>query len=136
MGVKLGRKARKPEVVLLPPGTVLLETMILLRAVPWSASQVTRNGTFKAKRLVAWQRVIGVVAFRDRTQAAPYGGPVEVMVMAQFAKGPLPDATNVLKAVEDAIQGVVIVNDSQVVRNSCGRTKGEWDEVVVVVRTI
>ncbi len=136
MGVKLGRKAKKPAVVLLPPGTVLLDVTMPQRAVPWSASCVTRNGTYKSKRLVAWQDFINIKARIWKTQSTAYAGPVEISVVSRFSKGPLPDATNILKAVEDSLQGVVIVDDRQVVRNSCERTQAGYDEVIVVVKAI
>lgn len=138
MATKTRRKP-EPEAATLPPGTLIMCCRIPLRAVPWSAPTVIHGGKpYKGRRLVKWQQAVAVFARTSLTSWVPgdmpYDGPVQVDVMATFAKGPLPDATNVLKAIEDAIQGVVILNDRQVTRNSCERTKGETDLVTIAVR--
>lgn len=127
-------RRRKPEIDLLPAGTVLLRTSLRGRAVPWQVSTVTKNGAFKDRRLVAWQEQVQTWAWVNRTQSVAYAGPVEVSVVARFAKGPLPDATNVLKAIEDALQGPVFINDRQVMRNSCERTRTGYDWVTIEVK--
>lgn len=128
-------RRRKPEIDLLPAGTVLLRCEIPQRAVPWQAPTVIRGGRpYKDKRLVAWQRFVGMRAALGRTLSTAYAGPVEVSVVARFARGPLPDATNVLKAIEDALQGAVIANDRQVMRNSCERTRTGYDRVTIEVK--
>lgn len=129
------RKAKTPERLPLPEGTVLLDVAIEDRAVPWKAPTVTRSGrSFKDDRLVEWQDDVRKYGELNRTIDEPYWGPVEVSVTARFAKGPLPDTTNLIKAVEDALQGVVFVNDKQVTRNSGDRTQAGYDLARIVVK--
>ena len=129
----MATRRKAPDIDLLPPGTLLARAVIPMRAVPWKAPTVTRYGTtYKDKALLKWQATVKIFA----GMASPsycYAGPVEVSVSARFAKGPLPDATNILKAIEDALQGVVFVNDRQVVRNRCERSKTGFDRVTIEV---
>lgn len=126
-------KIRKEPPALLPAGTVLLRLDIPQRAVPWSAPMIGKGRPVKNTRLIAWQQAVRLFASTGRVVREPYEGPVEVRVVARFAKGPLPDATNCLKALEDALQGVVFANDRQVFRNSCERTASGRDNVRIEV---
>jgi Holliday junction resolvase RusA-like endonuclease len=45
-----------------------------------------------------------------------------------------PDVSNVLKAAEDALNGIVWIDDSQVVRALARKSYGEQPEVVVIVQ--
>lgn len=133
---KKPRKPKSPPVELLPPGTVLLNCFIAERAVPWKAPTVTRSGvSFKDKRLLAWQDTVKRhAALSGKAWNVPYKGPVEVSVDIRFAKGPMGDATNLLKAIEDSLQGVVFANDRQVGHNSCDRDMGDSDWVAITVK--
>lgn len=132
---KKPRKPKKPPVALLAPGTLLLSIRWGGRAIPWKAPTVTRHGaTFKDGTLVAWQQEVALRAMAARKISKPYEGPVEVKMVARFAKGPIGDACNLLKAAEDSLQGVVFVNDRQVVVNSCDRRQAGYDMVAIVVR--
>lgn len=117
----------------LPPGAVLLQCEIAARPVPWKAPMVGRYGAVKDARLVAWQTRVAIVAQLAYTARTPYRGPVEVAVWATIAKGPLMDATNLMKAIEDSLEGIVIVNDRQVIRNRCERAIGSRDLVRIEV---
>lgn len=134
---KKPRKARKPKPLgyePLPDGTVLLRCSIEQRAVPWSAPTVGKGRAFKNPKLVAWQEAVKLFATENRVLREPYEGPVEVNLVCRFAKGPIGDASNLLKAAEDSLQGVVFVNDRQVVRNSCERSIEGYDLVLIEVR--
>lgn len=123
----------------LPAGTLLVRCSIPARAVPWSTPMIGRRGPVKQPRLVAWQRVVRGFASRLNSPiptALPYAGPVEVSVVVRLARrpGPMADATNLLKAIEDAMEGSIYVNDRQVIRNHCERTAASHDLVTIEVR--
>jgi Holliday junction resolvase RusA-like endonuclease len=125
-----------PAVELLPPGTVLMRCEVPEHAISWKAPTVGRYGAYKSKRLKAWQEIVGIFARLNRRIGHPYTGPVEVRVMARFARGPMGDSTNIIKAIEDALQGIVFVNDRQVIRNSCERILAGFDLVTIEVETM
>lgn len=129
--------ARKPQaaaIAPLPPGTVLLRCRMDQRAVPWSAPMIGKGRPVKEPRLIAWQQMVGLFARTSTKLREPYAGPVEVRVTARFRKGPIGDCTNLLKSIEDALQGVVFLNDRQVVRNSCERSLAGYDLVTIEVK--
>lgn len=133
---KKPKRASKPKSLgyePLPIGTVLLDVAIEERAVPWKAPTVGKGRGFKDPRLLDWQDTVRLYADLNRAVREPYAGPVAVQVVARFAKGPLPDACNVLKAIEDALQGSVFLNDRQVIRNGCERTQSDRDVVRIIV---
>lgn len=100
-------------------------------AVPWS---VHHRGDPKAKRMKAWKRLVGQYAQAAMFRHSMVTGPVELSIVVYRCKGlprsraaradalaglvvptTSPDATNLQKAAEDALQGIVYENDSQVV---------------------
>ena len=108
-----------------PPGTVIAEGFVPGRPVPWVAPKVGRNGgcvpTRSYKRYQDWQLLVRHTAAvqRPRRKHWPFGGRVELRM--RFVLRPRggrgnPDTSNIVKSTEDAIQGVLIVNDSQVDR--------------------
>lgn len=126
-----GSKARKSNVhvrhradadmVRKPPGTIICAGAIRGRAVPWKAPKVRSNGsvimTPEYRSYKDWKKT--VADFARASMAAhgskPYGHPVKLIstfVMREV--GAMPDLTNLVKAAEDGLQGVVFVNDGQV----------------------
>jgi Holliday junction resolvase RusA-like endonuclease len=86
-----------------------------------------------------WQaRIVhaAALALRHRadTFAHVYSGPVEVW--ADFVIDPgrrLPDRDNLQKGATDALQGVVFINDCQVVGGECRRLIGPHEGVIIDV---
>ncbi len=118
------------------PGTVLLRLDLSLRAVPWKAPMVGRHGTYKPKRLRQWQATVAQYARLKWGNHEPYDGPVEVNCRFEFTNGKIPDSTNLLKAIEDSIEGVVIVNDRQAIRNKVERViNSDSDKTMIEVIT-
>lgn len=127
------KKKAKPEIFLESPGVELLSLVIPERAVPWSAPTVSKNGTYKGKRLVTWQGHVSLLARLALGKTGPYEGPVHMRIRCWFAKGPLPDLTNIVKGIEDCLQSLVFVNDTQVVSHDCKRFASTIDEVHISV---
>jgi Holliday junction resolvase RusA-like endonuclease len=107
----------------LPPGTAICEFEVPTRPVPWKAPSTTQTGhSYKDPKLVEWQSEVASCAGKAMTMNGrkPYGHAVEVWAefhLAPSRNGSYGDTTNLLKAVEDALQGVVLVNDKRVVRS-------------------
>jgi Holliday junction resolvase RusA-like endonuclease len=107
------------DMVVRPPGSILCAGTISGRAAPWKAPHVGRNGgtipTPGSKRCEAWQQVVAMEARKHMGPVRPYGFPVDLDVAFYIQPAPQqPDRTNLLKAFEDGLQGVVFVNDRQV----------------------
>jgi Holliday junction resolvase RusA-like endonuclease len=128
---------------------------------PWRAPTIARNGgRFKDKKLLAWQefvRTCAQVACRGLGQiltpialkATFYRRPPEgrrpgepwdadIQYNAELGKftrrgRPIPDVTNLLKGLEDTLQGVVFADDAQVVQSEARRLYGPEDGAVVEV---
>lgn len=129
------KRPPRPEPAILPPGTALVRIDLRMRCVPWSVPYVSRHGAVKDPRLAEFQSTLRTVAAMTRVLREPYGGPVEVSVVARFARGPIGDCTNLIKSIEDSLQGVIFVNDRQVIRNSVERTLSDHDRIIVAVTT-
>lgn len=112
MRAKVLKTKLPPEPIdLLPAWTMIASFQVDGVSVPWS---VSRRGT-KNPRLTAWQGLIKRAAFLAMDGRKPYAGPVRFTAHFAFARtNHPPDLTNLIKAAEDAIQGIVIVNDRQV----------------------
>jgi Holliday junction resolvase RusA-like endonuclease len=130
--------------------------------VPWSAPHVSRyGGSTPNKRLVAWKTLIAAIAHQEFGPYAPWEGPIGFSATFLLKRG-MPkhasglyacpsvtfnetystnklkhkgsDLTNLIKAAEDALQGIVFVNDAQVCEHpGC---KSLWNSVPGVQITI
>jgi Holliday junction resolvase RusA-like endonuclease len=118
--------SRRPKVPVEPvelaeAGAVVAGGTIPGRAVPWKAPTIGRNGGAIRSRgysaYKAWQSAVNALAGPQRRSRRPYGGPVRLEVTYYLAPRPgcPPDTSNLTKAFEDALQGVAIRNDTQVV---------------------
>lgn len=135
-------KAKAEPVELAAPGTVVAEGSIRGRAVPWKAPTLGRNGGAVRTRgyvqYKTWQEAVGLVAATQRRLRRPYGGAVRLEVTYYLAPRPgsLPDTSNLTKAFEDALQGVVIRNDTQVVGHCTRRVVSSQEPERVVYRVV
>ncbi len=114
---------------------------------PWRVRRTREGRFYPAPQLKAWQE--RVVAFVESQRGEQVDGPVqlEVEVVLQrppshlTSKGQLRksapreatslrcgDATNHLKAIEDALKGVLWKDDRQVIANACSKRYAETGE--------
>jgi len=129
------------------------------RAVPWSIKLNRRTGSiYPSERVREWQQTVA-----DHARAAIYGEDENSETEGQFPVAPdvpialevicyrkrptgkraalhydvrKPDATNIQKAVEDALRGIVYPDDAQVVSPACHKRfcgKGSAEHVQVRV---
>ena len=82
------------------------------RCVPCPRPRVSRRGTYYPKRYTDWLESARYEALRAVGRVL-WEGPVTLVVSFNGAR-PNADTTNMLKSVEDALQGIVFVDDKQV----------------------
>lgn len=104
-----------------PEGTLICEGFIAGRPTPWKAPTLGRNGgtvrTRDYKTYKAWQEWVALQAKLLMGRRRPYGGPVALSARFVLAPRPgkPPDRSNLLKSFEDALEGIVIRNDTQII---------------------
>lgn len=83
------------------------------RAVPWKVA-IHRGGYATNPKMVAWKDKVEHAARKAMGTRLPYAGRFEIRA-AFFLKrfGVMPDDLNLMKSTEDALQGIVIVNDNK-----------------------
>jgi Holliday junction resolvase RusA-like endonuclease len=98
-----------------PPPDVV-EFWVAGRPYGWKHHEGYGQHATKQEDLKAWQVLVGLSACRAMAGAAPILDQVRFTAdffLAHRAGRP-PDRTNLLKAAEDACQGIVFANDTQV----------------------
>ncbi len=100
------------------------------RCIPTPRPRVSRRGTHYPKRYTDWLDSARVEAYRACGRPL-WTGPVSVLVSFYGAR-PNADIDNLLKSVLDAIQGVIIVDDKQVVQVSAGRVLKDKEPVTEI----
>lgn len=137
----------------------IVEFVVPGRPVGKGSVRVTMHGTYMPPETKAWMRLVSDVA-RMACPREPWTAPVKLVVVATFAAGERPyttarlqvvagrvvpdalgatrkpDASNILKGVEDALTGIVWRDDSQVVRVSVCKEIGEHAAVYVRVERL
>jgi Holliday junction resolvase RusA-like endonuclease len=128
---------------------------------PWKRAQRQRfaNGgvrTFTDAKVEAYHAVVRMAAERAMGGRAPIVGPVELTVRAVFAVPPSwsgkkrkmalaglihktsrPDLDNSIKGAKDAMQSIVYVEDSQIVRYAdCAKVYGERPRLDIIVSPV
>ena len=91
------------------------------RAISWSVPEIGKDQhgkrwALKEKRLTAWQQCVAAHARKawgcgERAHLGPVGLSLWFYIRQN---GAIPDLTNLEKACEDALQGVIIGNDRSV----------------------
>jgi Holliday junction resolvase RusA-like endonuclease len=126
-----------------PPGAVVARFTVPGRAVPWKAPFVGARGAFKEASLVAWQGEVRLRARLAMGGRPPHTGPFALGLVftrkAPRGRRPgdrwaaRPDTVNLVKAFEDSLQGVVILDDARQCSLHVERFYGLTDEVLVEV---
>lgn len=79
------------------------------RAVPWSVPPEIHR---KADRLTEWQATVSAAALEAMGNREPWEGPYEFKALFEIKRfGSMPDAINLAKGAEDALQKWAIGND-------------------------
>jgi len=113
------------------------EINLSYRAVPWAASEITRHGAYdKRAKDKQWLRWL----IREKWSGPVLSGPIELRFSFGFKdKKPLPyhikkpDTTNLQKLLEDCLQGIAIVNDSQVFKISAEKFYADHDCIRIIL---
>jgi len=126
-------RPRRPKVQgeLIPRGGIVCRFTARGRAVPWKPSRVTTNGTYKPKAVRDWQRIVHGAALAAMAGRPAYPGRVRVVLEFWHTSSAVGDWDNLAKAVVDATQGVVIVNDRQIKRAEVAIEQGDEDRVTI-----
>jgi Holliday junction resolvase RusA-like endonuclease len=118
------------------PGDLIVEFVVPYRAIPWKAATTTRTGhSFKDKNLVQWQKLVAGMAALAMGSRHPHPGPIDLKLRFELTRRPgsVPDLSNLTKALEDSLQGIVFVNDRWVSHIDATRHVGEHDRVTITV---
>lgn len=83
--------------------------------VPKQSYRAVRGGGYTDPRVTAWQRSIAKEAREAMQGCAPFAGPVSMRVLFRLGNVRRVDLDNLNKAVCDALNGIVFVDDAQVV---------------------
>lgn len=85
--------------------------------VPTSAQTKNRM------RLRQWQELVASKAMLARKRSSPIEDAIDIRI-SEFSEGRRRDRDNVAKPIQDAMQGVLFVNDRQVLR-----LESEWCDI-------
>jgi len=115
----------------------------------------TRIGHHTPKKTVTYEGLVHATAVQAMGAREPFTGPVQMIVRMAFLPSESwpkwkkqlvvsnmvmptgkPDIDNVVKAVKDAIKGVVYMDDSQVVRAGLIKEYGPYAEINVKVKQL
>ena len=109
-------------------------------------SPVVRVQDDAKARLLPWRQEVGQVARLAMGGAPPHDGPVTLeilFVLAEPQKLPkrvachikVPDLDKLVRAIKDALTGVVYLDDKQVDRTRVGKEYGQAPGVQIMART-
>jgi Holliday junction resolvase RusA-like endonuclease len=121
------------------PGRLLCRFGVGGRPAPWVTHGTSGTKAAQRAALRDWQtRIIHAAGLAMRLRggsgAAVHSGPVEVWIDFVFAPDRrLPDRDNLQKGATDAIQGIIIINDCEVVGGECRRLIGPHEGAIVEV---
>lgn len=120
--------------------------------VAWARARLSGRTHYTEPRVAAYKHAVGLLARAAMAGRQPFGGPVSLHVRAFFAvpkswprrrreaalAGEItptgkPDWDNVGKAISDALNGVVYVDDAQVSSGVVEKAYGATPHVVVQV---
>ena len=105
------------------------------QAVPKQSFRYVHGGGYTPAPVKAWQERVGYAA-RFEYKQEPYRGPVVVRLVFYMANRRRRDLDNLSKAVLDALNGIVWVDDTQVEALHLYKfTDADDPRVVVHVRT-
>lgn len=95
------------------PGETVCRFVIHSRPRPWAVSIVRRGkGPPTNPKLVLWQQAVRAAAIEAMAGRLPHSGTYELRCVFMLTPKPsMPDGVNLAKSTEDALQGVVILND-------------------------
>lgn len=120
---------------LYPPGEVVASILVNARPVPWKVSIRRRGqGPPTNPKLAAWQREVKKAAALAMLGRPPHTGDFEFRAAFRLKRKPsMPDITNLEKSTEDALEGVVIVNDRKAMRKSTEMDPDAAEDYAIVV---
>jgi len=101
---------------------------------PVPAARMTRRGKWvkrNAARYLAYKQHVGWVARQHFPE--PWEGLVGIKVIAYWWGGRPGDLDNILKAVQDGLNGVAYYDDTQVVRIEAERCRGKPEKTEVTI---
>jgi Holliday junction resolvase RusA-like endonuclease len=121
----------------LPDGTAIISFVVPERPSPWRAPTTTRSGVSrKDPALLKWQATVQHHARLAMDGMPPYSWPVRVELAFRLVparNGAVGDLSNLVKATEDSLQGIVITNDRLVCRLESERVLDQDDGATIRV---
>lgn len=102
------------------------------RPVPWKVA-IHRDGYATNPKMVLWKKEVKKAAKRAMGNRKPWAGPY--LFKAEFHlryRGSMPDDCNLIKSTEDALEGVVIINDNMSRRKVTDYFPGAQEDKAVI----
>ena len=116
---KAPRREKAEPPTLAEPGTVIVEGVVMGRAVSWKSpniggGNVRRRLVYKTYR--QWKELVAATMKPLMQGARPYAGPVVVEFVFYLIPNPghTPDTDNLGKSTQDSLNRVVFIDDTQV----------------------
>ena len=121
------------------PGVLVVRFGVAGHVAQWVTHGTSGTKATQREYLRIWQAAVAgaaTVAMRN-ARATLAVGMVEVWIDAVFAPGTkLPDRDNIVKGTTDALQGIIFLNDVQVVGGEGRRLLGPVEGAVIEVWSV
>ena len=105
---------------------------------PMAAPRMTQRSKWQPRNqeYLAWKEAVGLVLGQAMKGQEPVTGPVALSVLFSYRGRSPGDLSNLLKAIEDAANRILWVDDRQIRRVEAVMVKGRTERIGLVMRVM